>query len=197
MMSLINETQPILFAGKSSQSQSTEIELAEENSSVGSLIKEARQRKGLSQKELALRCDITPVQLCRIENNENIPSKKSLQKISGHIGLPYSTLLVEAGYNNMSGVKAFYKQDGTELNVGPLIDTIYKADSDLLDYFQDFEHFGSHENVEVLKLLLLAMRKEADPKYASQKDDLVFKHFKSVFQALKRFIISSLSPIFY
>lgn len=43
---------------------------------VGALIKNARQKKGLSQKDLAKRCGITPVQLCRIENNECIPSKK-------------------------------------------------------------------------------------------------------------------------
>ena len=163
---------------------------------VGALIKNARQKKGLSQKDLAKRCGITPVQLCRIENNECIPSKKTLQMLSGHIGISYTTLIIEAGYNSMSGKNVYYKTDGTELDVNCLVRSIYNADSDLLDYFHAFEYFESTENIEVLKLLLVAMRKEADIcHHPDTKKDPVSRLFKSTFQALKKFIISSLRPI--
>lgn len=187
-MSSFIDTQPSLLNDKSSQSNDS---LSE--NTVGTLIKDARQYKGLSQKDLAFRCDITPVQLCRIEKDDCIPSKNTLKKLSSHIGLPYSTLLVKAGYNNMSGKKVLYKTDGTELNVDQLICTIYKADSDLLDCFHGFENYGNKENVKLLKLLLLAMRKEAELyQKKSTKEDLVNAYFKTAFQAMKTFIISLL-----
>ena len=172
-MNLSIETQPSLLNDKSTLSTNVAKEKEIIDTTVGALIKDARQKKGLSQKDLAIRCGITPVQLCRIENDESIPSKKTLKKLSGYIGISYTSLIIEAGYNSMSEKNVYYKKDGTELDVDQLIRSIYKADSDLLDYFQGFEYFGSTENTEVLKLLLLAMRKEADLcKIASEKKEL-------------------------
>lgn len=194
-MNLSIETQPSLLNDKSTLSTNVAKEKEIIDTTVGALIKDARQKKGLSQKDLAIRCGITPVQLCRIENDESIPSKKTLKKLSGYIGISYTSLIIEAGYNSMSEKNVYYKKDGTELDVDQLIRSIYKADSDLLDYFQGFEYFGSTENTEVLKLLLLAMRKEADLcKIASEKKDLTSNFFKTTFQAMKTFIISSLRP---
>ena len=194
-MNLSIETQPSLLNDKSTLSTNVAKEKEIIDTTVGALIKDARQKKGLSQKDLAIRCGITPVQLCRIENDESIPSKKTLRKLSGYIGISYTSLIIEAGYNSMSEKIVYYKKDGTELDVDQLISSIYKADSDLLDYFQGFEYFGSTENTEVLKLLLLAMRKEADLcKIASEKKDLTSNFFKTTFQAMKTFIISSLRP---
>lgn len=190
-MSSFTETQPSLLNDESSQSNNSVSEIT-----VGTLIKDARQYKGLSQKDLASRCDITPVQLCRIEKDDSIPSKKTLKKLSSHTGLPYSTLLIKAGYNNMSGKKVFFKTDGTELNVEQLVCTIYKADSDLLDFFHGFEHYGSTENVKALKLFLQAMRKENELcKESSTKQEPINQYFKATFQAMKKFIISSLETI--
>ena len=190
-MSSFTETQPSLLNDKSSQSDNS---LSE--STVGTLIKDARQYKGLSQKDLAARCKITPVQLCRIEKDESIPSKNTLKKLSSHTGLPYSMLLVKAGYNNMSGKKVLFKTDGTELNVDQLVCTIYKADSDLLGFFHDFENYGNAENVKILKLFLQAMRKENELcRENCTKEDPINQYFETTFQAMKKFIISSLETI--
>lgn len=195
-MNLSIETQPGLLNDKSSPNTSVTIETPELDMTVGTLIRDSRQRKGLSQKDLAIRCGITPVQLCRIENDECIPNKKNLKMISAHIGISYTTLIIEAGYNDMSGKRIYYKRDGTELNINQLICCIYKADSDLLDYFQGFDYFGTPENVEVLKLILSAMRKEADLcNIPSEKRDWKSTFFQSTFQAIKSFISSSLKPI--
>ncbi len=163
---------------------------------IGAIIKQARIDKNLSQKGLAQLSDISQVQLCRIENDECIPSKNSLWNISAHIGIGYSSLIVQAGYNNVAGTNIFLKKDGQELNINQLICSIYKADSDLLDYFQDFETIGNSENVTVLKLVLQAMRKEAaNEDTLSRTDSLMNPYFKTIFQSLKKFIISSLMPI--
>lgn len=166
------------------------------DSTIGAVIRHARKEKGLSQKELASLSGITPVQLCRIENDESIPSKSSLRSISAHIGIEYTALLVCAGYNNMTGQKIFYKTDGSELDINKLIHSIYKVDSDLLDYFDSFEDIGTIENVTVIKLILQAMRKEVNGcDVAHETDAEINSFFKRSFRALKHFIISSFSPI--
>ena len=101
-----------------------------------------------------------------------------------------------AGYNNMSGEFNLYKRDGSELNIEAIVCSIYKADSDLLDLFQDFDKIADSEDVEVIKLLLKAMRKEMDQCLdLSQLEEQLFAYFRKTFQALKTFIISSLSPM--
>lgn len=168
-----------------------------DSDSVALLIKSARQRKRLTQKELAMRVGITAVQLCRIENDECIPSRQTLQKLSGHIGVPYSELLVQAGYNNMKGDDTLYKRDGTILDVQELVDSIYRADSDFLSLFYDFETIATEENIEVIHILLKAMRKEAEIQNhpMAETDCLISGYFSDFFVPLKRFIITSLMPM--
>ena len=132
----------------------------------------------------------------RIEAGDSIPSKNSLKALSAHLCIPYTQLLLMAGYNNMSGEFNLYKRDGSELNIEAIVCSIYKADSDLLDLFQDFDKIADSEDVEVIKLLLKAMRKEMDQCLdLSQLEEQLFAYFRKTFQALKTFIISSLSPM--
>ena len=168
----------------------------EDAGSVASLIKDVRQQKRLTQKELAEMAGITAVQLCRIENGECRPSKQTLKKLSSYIGIPLSELLLEAGYNNMKGDGGFYKRDGNKLEVEKLVESIYRVDSDLLDYFRDFELFGTKENVEVIRVLLVAMRQESGIDLtSSEKNSVIGEFFRNTLLALKRFIISTLSPM--
>ncbi len=60
---------------------------------VGEAIKNFRKSKGLSQKDLALKCGLSANALCSIEKNSSIPSKESLDKISRALGVPTSYLL--------------------------------------------------------------------------------------------------------
>ena len=194
-MGLTNEPQSTLNI-ESSRLDKTSYLTGACDLSVGSIIRQARKEKGLTQKELASLSGITPVQLCRIENDESIPTKSSLRSISAHVGIEYTTLLVCAGYNNIEGKQIFYKTDGSELDINRLIHSIYKVDSDLLDYFDNFEDIGTSENVTVIKLILQAMRKEVNVCDTVHGTDAeINSFFKRSFQALKRFIISSFSPI--
>lgn len=168
----------------------------EDVGSVASLIKDVRQQKRITQKELAEMAGITAVQLCRIENGECRPSKQTLKKLSSFIGIPLSELLLEAGYNNMKGDGGFYKRDGDKLEVEKLVESIYRVDSDLLYCFRDFEIFGTEENVEVIRVLLVAMRQEAGiGLIPSEKNSVIGEFFRNTLLALKRFIISTLSPM--
>lgn len=163
--------------------------------SVAEVIREARQRKRLTQKELASSIGMSPVQLCRIENGEHTPTRQTLQKLSGQIGVPFSELLFLAGYNNMKGDDTLYKRDGTVLDTDQIIRSIYRADADFLELLRNFDEIGTQENLQVICVLLKAMRKEAQ----IQNQDEVAPNplvncFLDAFLALKRFILSALTP---
>ena len=163
---------------------------------IGEIIKEARKNKNLTQKGLAELASISYVTLSRIETGDSDPTKETLQKISAHIGIPYPELLEKAGYNNARGDGRLFSRDGNTLDTLNLVTSIYRADSDLLSYFQDFEYFGSAENVLVLKYLLKAMRKEVEvAESADNEGSWLSEFFVKTFAALKRFIISSLAVV--
>lgn len=163
--------------------------------SVSDEIRNARQQKRISQKELANLIDISAAQLCRIENGDCRPSKATLQKISGHIGIPYPELLRLAGYNNMKGDVTLFNKDGEKIDTFALVSSIYRADSDFLECFHDFETIGTPENIEVIKALVNAMRKEVKIGEAKKNgDNFVDEFFLNTFMALKRFIIASFAP---
>lgn len=163
---------------------------------VGELIKEARKAKKLTQKELGQLAGVNPVTLSRIETGWTDPEKSTLQKISPHIGVPYPELLVKAGYGNARGEGALYSRDGTMLDLLGIVTSIYRADSDLLGYFRDFDKFASEENVRVIKVLLGAMRKEVKATESRNSDENSFNQFfVNTFQAVKRFLLETLVPV--
>lgn len=161
---------------------------------IGDEIRNARQQKRISQKELAKCINISAAQLCRIESGDSRPSKATLQKLSGHIGIPYSELLRLAGYSNMKGDSMLFNKDGEKIDTFSLVSSIYRADSDFLECFRDFETIGTPENLEVIKALIYAMRKEVKIGDAKNKEDCVDDFFLNTFMALKRFIITTLAP---
>lgn len=69
-----------------------------ENISVGKMIEQAREAKGLSKRELSRIAKISDTELARIESGEReIPNPKTLRKISKHIGINYNDLMYAAG----------------------------------------------------------------------------------------------------
>lgn len=170
--------------------------LCEDMEGVAALIKDARRRKRISQKDLAKQAGMTAVQLCRIESGECRPNRQTLRKLSVYIGIPYSELLVRAGYNNLKGDDRLYKRDGNVLDTDQIVESIYRVDSDFLDYFRNFEEIGTEENIEIIKMLIIGMRNEAKvAKLSSEHENFFVDYFRNSFLALKRFIISSLSPL--
>lgn len=69
-----------------------------ENISVGQMIEQAREAKGISKRELSRLAKISDTELARIESGEReIPNPKTLRKISKHIGINYNDLMYVAG----------------------------------------------------------------------------------------------------
>ena len=69
-----------------------------ENISVGQMIEQAREAKGISKRELSRLAKISDTELARIESGEReIPNPKTLRKISKHIGINYNDLMYAAG----------------------------------------------------------------------------------------------------
>jgi transcriptional regulator with XRE-family HTH domain len=163
---------------------------------LGEHIVERRHEKKLSQKALASLIKVTPVYMCRIESGKQIPSKDCLKQISAYIGTPYDRLLALAGYNDLSPKWELYATDGNALDPKSIVDSIYKIDSDLLGFFENFEEIGTPDNIQVLKILLLAMRKEVSIKgLGKSKVSPTDKIFKESFFSLKNFITSLLMPM--
>jgi transcriptional regulator with XRE-family HTH domain len=55
---------------------------------VGDRVRELRQRKGLSGKEVAARAGIPPETLSRIENGKMVPSAAMMEKLAHGLGVP-------------------------------------------------------------------------------------------------------------
>lgn len=60
---------------------------------IGSAIKTLRKQKGISQKELAEKCNISVNALCQIEVNNTFPQKSTIQKVCEVLEIPSSYLL--------------------------------------------------------------------------------------------------------
>lgn len=69
-----------------------------ENKSVGELITEAREKKGISKNQLAELSKVSHTEIARIESGEReTPNPKTLRKISKYIGINYNDLMYAAG----------------------------------------------------------------------------------------------------
>lgn len=169
--------------------------IGEYEKTVGDEIRNARQQKRISQKELAKLIDISAAQLCRIECGDSRPSKSTLQKLSGHIGIPYPELLRLAGYSNKKGDSMLFNRDGDIIDTFSLVSSIYRADSNFLECFYDFETIGTPENIEVIKVLISAMRKEVEIGESKKNGEHpIDDFFLNTFMALKRFIVATFAP---
>lgn len=60
---------------------------------IGDAIKAIRTRKKITQKDLALKCNISANALCSIEKNASFPSKETIKKICDALEIPVSYLL--------------------------------------------------------------------------------------------------------
>ena len=72
--------------------------MSQNDKSVGEIIAEAREKKGISKRELSRLANISDTELARIESGEReIPNPKTLRKISKYIDINYNDLMYAAG----------------------------------------------------------------------------------------------------
>ncbi len=124
------------------------------------MVKAARQKAGLSQRSFAERLGITQTQLCRLETTNVKPARKTLKRLSPYLGIPYSTLLVKAGYSDViSEDEDFFSTIGQPIELNKIVEEIYRADADLALNLQNFTEYATQENISLLKLIISIMKK--------------------------------------
>lgn len=62
------------------------------NQLIGQRIRQFRKKSGLSQYELAMRCDIEPSNLCRIESGNTNLTVKTMVRICTTLNIPFYKL---------------------------------------------------------------------------------------------------------
>lgn len=138
---------------------------------IEDMIKDARLRKGLSQKDLASLINLSTTQTSKIENGQARPSKQSLRLISFHLGLNYRDMLLACRYSDIRSRDSYFDADGNEIDVKAIVDSIYEADASLLLALAGISKIGSAKNIEALKLLIEAYRKEDAATRPVKNDD--------------------------
>ncbi|MGN0974347.1 MAG: helix-turn-helix domain-containing protein [Bacilli bacterium] len=106
-----------------------------EEKTVGQMISEAREKKGLSKNQLGELAGVSHTEISRIESGEReIPNPKTLRKISKHIDVNYNDLMYAAGLGmQVTPLNPFLKRyystlKGTELDEA-LINTLGSIDN--------------------------------------------------------------------
>lgn len=106
-----------------------------ENKTVGQMIAEAREEKGLSKNQLADFANVSHTEIARIESGERaVPNPKTLRKISQFIDVNYNDLMYAAGLGTqVSPLNPFLKRyysslKGKELD-SALINTLGSVDN--------------------------------------------------------------------
>ena len=165
---------------------------------IGEIIAEAREKKKISQRQLAKIANISNAELSKIESGEReVPNPKTLRKISKHIDLNYNDLMYMVGLGvQVSPLNPFLLDHYSHLKGQELEDawTIAKAsiqnneiiikalqhriDSEELEekekdvLFETIEDlkYQNNTNTEIIKLLEPKIVKEK-LKNASPKDN--------------------------
>ena len=172
---------------------------------IGELIAENREKKGLSQRQLAKAINISNAELSKIESGEReVPNPKILRKLSKYIDLNYNEMMNMVGlgaqstplnpfirnyYENLKGKDvdtAWLMATSSIKNNDILIETIQNQinsnkDMDiekkeiLLDTIQDLE-YQKETNVQIVKILdELRYDKEAEDAKRNAKNNDVSK----------------------
>ena len=69
---------------------------------LGGLIREKREEKGLSQRQLAEKIDVSNTEISRIESGERrSPAPYILRRMAPHLGVTYRRLLELSGYKDL------------------------------------------------------------------------------------------------
>lgn len=89
---------------------------------IGKLIAEAREKKGLSQRQLAKIAKISNAELSKIESGEReIPNPKTLRKISNIIDVNYNDMMYMIGLGiEVSPLNPFIKDYYEKMNLDQL-----------------------------------------------------------------------------
>lgn len=120
---------------------------------IGELIAEAREKKGLSQRQLARIAKISNAELSKIESGEReIPNPKTLRKISNIIDVNYNDMMYMIGLGiEVSPLNPFIKDYYEKMN----LDQLAEAEVNVLGSISNSEQLvkSCKENLEKENIL--------------------------------------------
>ena len=131
---------------------------------IGEAIAEARENKGLSQRQLAKIAEISNAELSKIESGEReFPNPKTLKKISNIIGVNFNDMLYMIGLEvDESPLNPFVKNIYSKKNFEQLIDseinilsTTNESEELVNNYKEELnnENLSEQEKEELLKMI--------------------------------------------
>lgn len=142
---------------------------------LGAIIKEARQKKGMTLKQLGQKTDLTDTYLSFIERNKRNPSKKVLLKLSKVLDIEFAELISAS-----MGLKQQNEQEKINKALDDYIDSFGLEKSEELELYSELtsrhkklETFLKHENIYYKNIRL----SEKDKKKILKMLDILFEEF--------------------
>lgn len=167
---------------------------------IGELIKTTRERKCLSQKLLSQKTGLTNVQLSRIEGGKSSPSIRTLCRLAPYLGYSIEELCISASYSGSidTAEPTYTDFDGKVFNLYEKAQMMYRLDGELLLLVSDFYKHYSHSDSELLKTILMAIKKYQENNIQSTNTSTNTKaslsseekDFCELFNSLKKLIFS-------
>lgn len=159
------------------------------------LIKKTRERKNISQETLAKKCNISNVQLSRIEQGKCKPSIRTLCRLAPFLGYELDDLLLASSYSGTvpSSVPKYINLEEKVFDLFETSKRMYRIDGELFLIFVDFVDNSNLEDIEMVKELLTCVNllqknssSISDKKYETSILDM-FKNLKNYIFAFAKF----------
>lgn len=127
--------------------------------SVGSKIKETRQKMGITQKELAHRLGTSPQNLAQYENGKRNPKLETIKKIATALNVPIKNFFIEFRDDEyIIDLSTAPETEGIDDYLRQIIpeyaDSIDKYKSNAINYlFEKLNDIGQDKAIEQVELL--------------------------------------------
>lgn len=117
--------------------------MIQNDKSVGEIIAEAREKKGISKRGLSRLANISDTELARIESGEReIPNPKTLRKISKYIDINYNNLMYAAGLGfQVTPLNPFLTNYYSSLKGDQIVDAILNTSAMIKNWEELVESF--------------------------------------------------------
>ena len=117
--------------------------MLQNDKSVGEIIAEAREKKGISKRELSRLANISDTELARIESGEReIPNPKTLRKISKYIDINYNDLMYAVGLGfQVTPLNPFLTNYYSSLKGDQIVDAILNTSAMIKNWEELVESF--------------------------------------------------------
>jgi transcriptional regulator with XRE-family HTH domain len=128
------------------------------------LLKYLRTEKGVTQKEVAQACDITPTCICQLESGVRNPTGSTIKALASYFGCSADYLL---GLEDDFGAKTVHSDGGSAMSVVSTAtgERLTQDERDLIEYYRALNDSCK----KLIKQTAITLKASAD-KHANQKN---------------------------